>query len=200
MMSKKLHTVITWMWAACFAPQGIAVEMCFAIFLNIALYFLPIQELLPCAKVRFAQDIFSSGNVPPCEVGALTVAVGTSQHQGVTFSWGCGKWMSFAEAGELGSGTLKMVGGGGPVLECGDIKIVRWEPPGRQIQGWVMPTLPKQRKKWDEECKPFGIPGHSILRWKLWSYFGFVFNVSFPPPSCYLSIFGSNLALKQFYS
>lgn len=34
-----------------------------------------------------------------------------------------------------------MVGGGGPVLECGDIKI------GRQIQGQVMPTLPKNEMK-----------------------------------------------------
>lgn len=65
----------------CFAPQGIAVEIYFAIFLNIDLYFLQIQELLPCAKVRLNQDTFSSGNVPPCEVGALTVAVGISQHQ-----------------------------------------------------------------------------------------------------------------------
>lgn len=39
-----------------------------------------------------------------------------------------------------------MVGGGGRVLECGDIKILRWEPPGRQIRGQVMPTRPKQRK------------------------------------------------------
>lgn len=47
----------------------------------------------------------------------------------------------------MGSRTLEMVGGGGPVLECENIKIVRWEPPGWQIQGQVMPTLPKQRKK-----------------------------------------------------
>lgn len=129
--------------------QGIAVEMYFAVFLNIALYFLQIQGLLPCAKVRLNLDTFTSGNVPPCEVGALKVAVGISQHQGLTFTWGCGKWLrGFAGAGELGSGTLEMVGGGSPVLECGNIKIVRWEPPGRQIQGQVMAyTLPKQRKK-----------------------------------------------------
>lgn len=70
----------------CFAPQGIAVETYFAIFLNIALYFLVIQELLPCAKVRLNQDTLSSGNVPPREVRALTVAVGIGQHQGLTFS------------------------------------------------------------------------------------------------------------------
>lgn len=132
----------------CFAPQGIAVEMYFAIFLNIALYFLQIQELLLCAKVRhLIRTLFSSGNVPPREVGTLTVAVGISQHQGFTFSWGYGKWLSgFAGAGELDSGTPEMVGGGSPALECEDIKIVRWEPPGRQIQGQVMPLLPKQRK------------------------------------------------------
>lgn len=62
----------------CFAPQGIGVEMYFAIFLNIALYFLLIQGLLPCAKAKLNQDPFSSGNVPPCEGGALTVAVGIS--------------------------------------------------------------------------------------------------------------------------
>lgn len=51
-----------------------------------------------------------------------------------------------AGAGELGSGTLEMVERGGSVPECGDIKVVRWEPPGRQIQGQVMPPLPKQNK------------------------------------------------------
>lgn len=100
-----------------------------------------------CKGKTFNQDTFSSGYVPPREVGTLTVAVGISQNQGFTFSWGYGKWLSgFAGAGELDSGTPEMVGGGGPALECEDIKIVRWEPPGRQIQGQVMPLLPKQRK------------------------------------------------------
>ena len=50
------------------------------------------------------------------------------------------------KAGEQDAGTPEMAGDGGPVLESGDIKILRWEPPGRQIQGQVMPPLPKQRK------------------------------------------------------
>lgn len=50
------------------------------------------------------------------------------------------------KAGEQGSGTPETAGDGGPLLQCGDIKRVRWEPPGRQIQGQVMPPLPKQRK------------------------------------------------------
>lgn len=42
------------------------------------------------------------------------------------------------KAGEQGAGMPETAGDGAPVLECGDIKIVRWEPPGRQIQGQVL--------------------------------------------------------------
>lgn len=50
------------------------------------------------------------------------------------------------KAGEQGAGTREMAGDRSPVLECGDIKIGRWEPPGKQIQGQVMPPFPKQTK------------------------------------------------------
>lgn len=50
------------------------------------------------------------------------------------------------KAGEQGAGTPEIAGDGGPVLKFGDIKIVRWDPPGRQILSQVMPPLPKQRR------------------------------------------------------
>jgi len=45
-----------------------------------------------------------------------------------------------------GAGTPEIMGIGGPVLECGDTKIARWEQPARQIEGQVMSRFTKQRK------------------------------------------------------
>lgn len=91
------------------------------------------------------------------------MAVGISQHQGFTAENVGSVRVGFggaAEGGEQGAGTLEMAGDRSPVLECGDTKTGRLEPPGRQIQGQVMPPFPKRNKM----CRPFCIPGHSVLR------------------------------------